>query len=170
MKGLDKFCKIIGQNETVTISKLGSDGGTINVSFKIKDGATVDQILNIERNIGLSLPYSFKKFLRKFNGARIYDYDGIDGFLIYGTEDIEKINKFAKATFEEDWLDQLLVFAKYIGESNYLAFDTSNSNNYVIDCFFEELPIEWVSIEPDFDIFLSHLIDENGNKYWLYNE
>jgi len=129
--------------------------------------ADYDQISCIERLLGKNLPKEYKDFLVLYDGARLYDYDGLDGFQLLGCNEIVKANSFAKATFEEEWKDNLMIFAKYIGESNYLAFDTSNENKNVIDCYFEELPVDWSIIAKNFNEFIALLIESDGNKYWL---
>lgn len=166
MSGLEKLNLLVGQKETLELEKNDSDGNRICVSFKMNLASSTEKVEDIEKLIGREFPTDYRRFLNKYNGARLYDYDGIDGFVILGCEEIVKANNFAKATFEEDWPSHLLVFAKYIGESNYLAFNMLQENS-VVDCYFEEIPRNWSVIANSFDDFLDRLIGSEGNKYWL---
>ena len=169
MKGLMNFKVLIDTLQELKLQKLDCDGKKIEVRFELNEPANLDDIMNVERKMGVELPDSYKEFLTNYNGARIFDYDGLDGFIILGTKDILKANEFAKATFEEDWLESIIIFAKYIGESNYLGFDCSKDDReyVVIDCFFEELPEDWSEIAINFDEFLEKIVEQQGKKFWL---
>lgn len=169
MKGIDKFEMFLKELDNFELEKLDSEGNKIRVLFNVNEKATKQEIEEVEAELGITMPNSYKEFLSKHNGARLFDYEGLDGFLILGTKDIVKVNDFSKATFEEDWINDILIFAKYIGESNYLAFKTSfQKNEYpIVDCYFEELPEDWKVIEKSFDEFLNSLTEQNGDKYWL---
>ncbi|MGE5628587.1 MAG: SMI1/KNR4 family protein, partial [Solirubrobacterales bacterium] len=138
MNGLIKFKALINTLNELKLQKLDSEGKKIEVRFELNEAASLEDIKNVEKELGVRLPDSYKEFLMSYNGARIFDYDGLDGFIVLGTKDISKANKFAQATFEEDWIESILIFAKYIGESNYLGFDVSEDDNEykVIDCYF----------------------------------
>ncbi len=167
MQGLNKLIEIAANRQEFHLEILDSDGKQVNVAFIMKPGADESQIQILNNGIGNRLPVLYKKFLKQYNGARLYDYKGLGGFQFLGCDEIIHANNFAKATFEDDWNDSLLVFAKYIGECNYLAFDTSSKDERVIDCFFEELPRDWNVIASNFDSFLQMLIESEGSLYWL---
>lgn len=167
MLGLEKLNEIVANRESFQIEKKDSEGQIISVTFRMNPAASFDQVDYLEQLIKKSLPVEYKEFLTTFNGARLYDYEGIDGFQFLSCEEIIKANNFAIATFEEDWCDDLLIFAKYIGESNYLACDTSSNDQAVIDCYFEEMPNDWSIIAKNFNEFLQLLIESEGSKYWL---
>ena len=167
MSGLERLNELVGNRASFRLEKKDSEGKKISVIFRMNLAATSEQIDYVEQIAGKKLPIEYKQFLIKFNGGRLYDYEGLDGFQFLSCEEIVKANNFAKATFEEDWRDNLLVFAKYIGESNYLAFDTSSDKNCIIDCYFEELPDEWSIIANNLNEFLQLLIESDGTKYWL---
>ncbi len=169
MKGLMNFNLLISTLDELKLAKLNSEGKSIEVSFELNEPANIADIMNVEKELGIKLPDSYKEFLKNYNGARLFDYDGLDGFIILGTKDILKVNNFAKATFDEDWLESIIIFAKYIGESNYLGFDSSKiqSECAVIDCFFEELPENWIQIAINFDNFLERIVEHQGKKFWL---
>jgi len=169
MIGLMNFKVLIESLQDLKLQKLDCDGKKIEVRFELNEPASFDDIANVERELGVKLPHSYKEFLINYNGARIFDYDGLDGFIILGTKDIIKANRFAKATFDEDWIESIIIFAKYIGESNYLGFNASedDSEYTVIDCFFEELPEDWSEIAINFDGFLEKIVEQQGKKFWL---
>ncbi len=168
MEGIQSIERLMNKLENSYYEKIDEEGNKIKVSFKFNTKASINDIQLIEEEMGLKLPNPFKEFLLKFNGAKLFDYDGLDGFMIYGTENIAKANEYAKATFDDDWNEDLIIFAKYIGESNYLAFKRTEKDEYnIIDCFFEEMPSEWRTIESSFDKFIYSLIKNDGRKYWL---
>ena len=167
MNGLMRFSEFIQGLEGNRFEKLDSDGKVIQVDFALKDPADINELIRMEQRIGKPLPRTYKEFLLNWNGARLFDYEGIDGFEILGTEDILDANRFIAEVFEDDWVDYLLVFAKYIGEGNFLAFNTSAVEYAVVDCFVDELPLNWKQIAGNFDDFLSRIIESQGRKYWL---
>ena len=169
MKGIYDFSKLISILKGSKLRKLDSEGNNIEVEFTLNPPARIDDISSVERDLMIKLPHTYKEFLLKYNGARIFDYEGLDGFIILGTEDIVKANKYVASTFDEDWIDTIIIFAKYIGEGNYLGFGNFSGENeyYVIDCFQEELPENWGKIAENFDEFLRMIVESQGRKYWL---
>jgi len=167
MQGLVKLYEIVANRQEFHYKKLDSDGNEIIVVFRMFPAADENQIKTLNDGIENRLPIQYKEFLMQYNGARLYDYDGLDGFQFLSCDEVIKANNFAKATFEEDWDNNLIIFAKYIGESNYLAIDTSCKEEKVIDCYFEEMPREWNTIASNLDEFLRLLIESDGSKYWL---
>lgn len=144
-------------------------GNSIEVEFRINSLAQDNQLIAVRKELGLEFPSSFKSFLKIYNGGEIYNYDWLDGFKIFSTDEIVEVNKFIANEYGEDWINSIIIFAECIGEGNYLGFKVSeNCEEYqVLDCFHEELPINWKTIDKSFDMFLYHLILHNGNKYWL---
>jgi hypothetical protein len=167
MSGLTNFNNFMLGLKNNKFNKLDSEGKEVEVSFTLNGPADINEILKIEQELGKSLPKPYIDFLLKYDGARIFDYEGLDGFVILGTKDLIKTNKFVANTFEEDWIDSLIVFSKYIGEENFLAFDSSIKENAVVDCFVEELPQNWNVIASNFNDFMDRIITGQGSKYWL---
>jgi hypothetical protein len=167
MDGLIIFKEFINKLHNNTFIKHDVAGDNIKVSFLLNPSAELNDIIKVENELGVPLPNSYKNFLRLYNGAKIFDYEGLDGFIILGTNDLMEANKLVAETFEDDWVDYLIMFAKYIGEGNYLAFDVRNGEYNIVDCFTEELPKEWNQIDVNFDSFLENIIKNEGNKYWL---
>jgi len=148
-------------------------GQQIAVEFKLSPPATIEAINKTESLLGIRLPSSYKEFLLKYNGGRVFDYDGLDGFIIYGTDNITKAYKQIALSYQEDWIDTILVFAECIGEGNYLAFDCRFETDYefpVLDGFHEKLPCMWSQISPSFDTWLKQIVQCSGKKFWLVSE
>ncbi len=167
MSGLVEFKKLISGLEDGRLKKMDSEGNPVEVIFKLTEPANQNEILQVEQDLGKLLPYGYKEFLLQYNGARLYDYEGLDGYVLLGTKDIVSTNRFVASTFEEDWIDNFIIFAKYIGEGNYLAFDSRTEEYKVVDCFMEELPQDWNEVASSFDVFLKEIIKSQGRKYWL---
>ena len=169
MDYIDRFQGLLASLTDSILVKNDSQGNRIEVCFYVESGANLKEISSLESKLDVKLPKTFIEFLKNFNGARLYDYEGLDGFQIFGTSELIDANNFAKNTFEEDWSNDIVVFAKYIGESNYLGFMVEREvNEYpIVDCFFEELPSDWKIIDTSFSSFMNNLLDKEGQKYWL---
>jgi hypothetical protein len=170
MNFIRNFEKLLDSLSDSTLEKYDSAGNKIKVKFSAESGASMEEIYVLENKLNIKLPETFRTFLNNHNGAVLYNYENLDGFKIYGTNELIEANNFAKNTFEEDWDNDNIIFAKYIGESNYIAFKVSKEKfEYpVIDCYFEELPDSWKIIDVNFANFLDALIENNGKKYWLH--
>jgi hypothetical protein len=168
MDYIDTFKELLASLTDSKLVKKDSLGNRIEVRFSVAPGASQKEISDAENKLNVKLPETFREFLSNYNGARLYDYEGIGGFQIFGTNDLVNANIFARNTFEEDWDNSIVIFAKHIGESNCLGFKIKDeAESPVVDCFFEELPNEWKIIDTSFSSFMSHLLDKNGAKYWL---
>jgi len=168
-KGLSLFKQMMKSTVNNKLTKNDGSGNNIEVDFKLNLPAKIEEIITVNKELGFHLPKSFDKFLLNYNGGELYDYEGLDGFKIFGTKEIIKINNMISQEYEEDWIDNIVIFAECIGEGNYLGFKRqSNCDEYkVLDCFHEDLPINWETIANNFDEFLEKLVLNNGNKYWL---
>lgn len=153
--------------------KLQVGGEELAHRFSSQKGATEEEIRRTEIALGVKLPRNYKQFLLKYNGAELYNYDDLDGFLLLGTEELAKYQEELRELYEDDWIDSIVVFCEVLGEGNYLAFDTArmsaNEESPVLDGFHELPPKEWLPISDDFADWLSRLIESNGGKYWLEN-
>lgn len=150
-------------------SKRESNGNKIEVSFTMNPPATLEQISLSENKIGKKLPNSFKDFLVNFNGGMIYDFNGLDGFEILRVQEIPIVTGILMRDFDDDWRSELIVFARYIGEGNYLAFDSTHlvdAEYDVVDCFTQESPSDWETIFDNFDVFINTLLKVDENKFW----
>ena len=114
------------------------------------------------------IPSDYERFLLESDGAKLFVYDDIDGLHLLGLKDINKYTEYAKNTFEDDWDESVVIFAKIIGEDNYIGFKSEGNDQYVIlDCYFEENPSEWKVIGNSFGIFLSEFLSQKGKKFWI---
>jgi len=167
--GLNLLNDIIEAHANSKMEKVDSDGIKIKVGFQINEPALKNELEKVINELRFSLPESYVEFLSKFDGGDFYNYEDLDGFRFFGTKDIVKMNENIKNEYEDDWINEILIFAECIGEGNYLGFKFENNcDRYkVLDCFHEELPSNWVSFAENFDEFLEKLVLNNGNKYWL---
>jgi len=168
-KGLNLFEQMLKTTVNSKLIKSDSSGNSIEVEFRLKSPAKAEEILVINEQLGVKLPNSFEQFLKIHDGGEIYDYEELDGFRILGTKDIVKINRQIAELYEDEWLEDIVIFAECIGEGNYLGFKVqSDYDEYkILDCFHEEAPVNWEVITNNFDEFLEKLVINNGNKYWL---
>lgn len=116
------------------------------------------------------IPGSYVEFLSVYNGAKLFEQDGIAGLQLLSGREVLHYTQYAQNTFEEEWDDKIIIFAKMIGEDNYLGFKILNEDNgdyVVLDCYFEESPKEWRVIADSFDEFLSEYLLSNGKKFWI---
>lgn len=149
-------------------TKTDSIGNIITVTNAMEESASEEEIKYMISKCGVT--DSYIQFLSVSNGAKLFDYEGIDGLQLLSTREVIKYTQYAKNTFEEEWDESIVIFAKIIGEDNYLGFKIKDNdrNQYVIlDCYFEECPEEWRVIEGSFDEFLSKYLLSNGSKFWI---
>ena len=168
MISIEILAKMNENKKEHIFSKTDSIGNIITVVNKTEEAASkaeIQQLINLGQ-----IPDSYVEFLTVYNGAKLFDYEGIDGLQLLGTKEILQYTQYAKNTFEEEWDESIIIFAKIIGEDNYLGFKMRDSdrNKYVIlDCYFEECPKEWRVIDISFDDFLSKYLLINGCKFWV---
>lgn len=147
------------------IEKNDSNGNCISVTVK------KNQSLNSQKSKSAlidSIPDQYVEFLLFSDGMELFNYDNLDGLKLLSLQEIEQYTNYCKNTFEEDWQDNIIIFAKIIGEDNYLGFRLYDNCYEVIDCYFEELPSDWEVIDGQFDDFLKNYITGKGNKFWIY--
>lgn len=114
------------------------------------------------------LPNEYIDFLKYANGCTLFNYKDLDGFQLFGTQELGKENKAIKKLYEEYWDESVIVFCTILGEGNYIGFRVRGGNTYeILDCFHEYVPAQWEVIGHSFDEFLERLIDLKGEKYWL---
>lgn len=167
--GIEKFKVVIQSIANGTLVKKDICGNSIEVEFRLNSLAQDSELIAVRKELSLELPSSFKSFLKIHNGGEIYSYNRLDGFKIFGTNEIIEVNKLIANEYGKDWINNIIIFAECLGEGNYLGFKSSEylEEYEVLDCFHEELPINWKTIARSFDTFLDHLILHNGNKFWL---
>jgi len=61
------------------------------------------------------LPEDYISFLKYYNGATLFEYDGIAGFKFLGTNEIVQDNEFRKEGIEDIWDNNILLFCYFVG-------------------------------------------------------
>ncbi|HEY9262157.1 SMI1/KNR4 family protein [Chitinophaga sp.] len=149
--------------------KILTDEG-LEATFTFNKGATENGIAEADGFFKNNIPTEFIEFLKLYNGCILFNVDGIGGFQIFSDDKLVSENKFQKLNFEDDWDDNVIIFCSCIGDGDYIGFRLLNDGYEIIDCFGEEIPLNWLAIETSFDVFLEKLIDHKGGKYWLSTE
>lgn len=163
MKSIEMLKTLLCGREFCRVERKDSAGNYISVTIKKYEPI----IMKSESSLLDMIPKEYMEFLLFSNGMELFNYDDIDGVKLLSLQEIEKFTSYGKNTFEEDWQDNVLFFAKIIGEDNYLGFRMKENNYEVIDCYFEELPSEWSAVAENFDDFLEEYITRNGEKFWI---
>jgi SMI1 / KNR4 family (SUKH-1) len=139
-----------------------------DLTFSFKDGASENSIIELENYFKFSIPKELKDFLTYTNGCELFVDDDIDGYQFFDVNEIIEETETQKKDYEEDWDNRILIICSFIGEGNFIGIKIISKNEYeVIDCFHEEIPLNWNLIETSIYTFLENLIKENGEKYWL---
>jgi len=143
-----------------------SDGRLVEKKFIYCEPAT-DKSFHALLSRGISMPEEFHRLLRISDGFEIYNFQGVDGYKVFGTSELLGINKLVGDSYGDEWDDRFLVFAECIGDGTYLAVKRLPNGNEVVDCFLEVDPSEWKIISPGVTEFFAQLIKSNGQKFWL---
>ena len=166
MISIEILIKINDNKKEHIFTKTDSMGNIITVTNTMAGSASEEEMQYIISKC--RVPDSYMEFLSVCNGAKLFDYEGIDGLQLLSTREVLKYTKYAQNTFEEEWDEKIIIFAKVIGEDNYLGFKMMDDNQYIIlDGYFEESPADWKIIEGSFDDFLSKYLLSNGSKFWI---
>lgn len=161
--------KLKNIESNLSSEKIFTDEG-LEATFTFNKAATENGITQANSFFENKLPTEFIEFLKIYNGCTLFNVNDIGGFQIFSDDQLVRENKFQKLNFEDDWDDNVIIFCSCIGDGDYIGFHLSNDGYEIIDCFGEEIPLNWRPIEPSFDIFLEKLIDHKGEKYWLTME
>lgn len=164
MNSLTILETLLKGKDSCELGKTDSDGNNIFVTIKLRNSISNEDFTN---PIIDSLPKQYIDLLLYSNGMELFNYNDIDGLELLSINEIEKYTRYAKKTFEEQWQDNIIIFAKIIGEDNYLGFRKTTEGYAIIDCYFEELPNEWRVIAESFDSFLEKYLLSYGDKYWI---
>ena len=164
MKSINLLKQILDGKKNCKITINDSEGNEIITSISICSG--VEKSEKNEQMMKL-LPKQYVDILQFSDGIELFNYDNIDGIKLLSIKEIEKYTQYSRNTFEEDWLEDIIIFAKIIGEDNYLGFKKNENDYDILDCYFEELPMEWKIISNDLDVFLVEYIRKHGEKYWI---
>ena len=135
MKSIEALKERLSEENTLVVQS--ERGFIMEVDFLWAEPASSLEIEQFENNDGLTLPSSFKDFLRISNGAILFRDTkyGQWGCKVYGLSELMQINQEIRTwrNLPKSWL----VFASWLGDQDILIFDTdvsnSNKNNYIID-------------------------------------
>lgn len=166
-KGLARLLKI--KDEQNVITKDDGLGNIIELCFSFNAISKEEEVLKLLKSYSFNFPLSYIDFLKRINGGTLYNYDNLDGYNFYSVNELKNINNSFTIEFSDDWDNNIFIFAECIGEGNYLGFRfKQESMEYeIIDCYHEDIPKDWESIEYDFNVFLDKLTHYKGKKYWL---
>ena len=153
-----------------SLSIVGSDGEHWNAYFDFLPPASSQEIEHI-RSHWLLLD-SYQKFLARCNGAILFKEPtyGQWGFQLYSTKELVEKNELWHRLYR-DIPSTYCVFAESLGDCDLLLIDTNSSSaitgeRNIIDGDVGYNVKQWLIIEPDFSMWIKHLIDANGEKYW----
>lgn len=143
-----------------------SEGRSVTKKFTYREPATDKSFQDLSTS-GISIPDGIRQLLRISDGFEIYNFQGVDGYKVFSTDELLGINKLVSDSYGDEWNEQFLVFAECIGDGTYLAVKRAQDGDEVVDCFLEVDPSEWEMISPNVDEFFAQLIKSNGQKFWL---
>lgn len=163
-------------------------------NFRFHPGAEQQQIAQCERDLNLSLPHSYREFLRRYNGAHLF-YSAIDleypnsdpcwaasGIKIFGTTELLLYRRYRQETASpyDELEDQSILGFAYLGRvgtSDFCALDTAQFSGVecpVLDCDHDYSSSEWKEkiIAASFEEWLIKVFDRiiNHNsppEYWF---
>lgn len=145
--------------------------GPRRVTIQTFPGASSSEISNVERELKIVLPKSFKLFLANWNGAVMYKGKYIPGTKIFGTGDLVERNRIwvQQELRPEDRVPGLVLFADW-NDGDFSVFDTSQVNAEgecpVLDGNHDFQPRQWEIICSTFDEWLFKFLDDQGGKFW----
>jgi len=151
---------------------------SLDWTFILNPPATAAEIRASEVALGVPLPPSYREFLLRCNGARLFCTDQSEtperswmeqfGLIIQGSDNLIKFNQQEKGEMfsDEEW-DSLIAFCYLgrIGTGDFCALDpqqTTNSEYEILDCFHELVPIDWrqARIASSFAEWLAKIFDQ----------
>ena|SRR5258708_7044962 len=161
---LDKVKKIVNnslQAEIETYEGLQS-------SIILHSGTGEEEIAKCNSYFENKLPNDYLSFLKNYNGGVFFKVSDIGGFLFWGCDELIYQNKFHKENLGSDWDEGIVLICACLGDGDYIGIKVHSDDSYqILDCFGEEIPINWKSIGDSFSEFLEKLIDQKGKKFWL---
>lgn len=164
MNSIEIIKYMMNGKNSCELKKKDSEGNVVIVVNKINMPINIGESHNWLMNY---LPQQYIEFLYFSNGMELFNYDDVDGLELLSIQEIEKYTQYAKKTFDEYWLDNIIIFGKIIGEDNYLGFRVLDNSYEILDCYFEDLPKDWKKIEGSFDSFLQKYLLSYGEKFWI---
>lgn len=162
-----EFQKLMEDTRSGSKSCVDEKGRAIERNFRYNKPAS-SGLLN---HIALGeyfVPSELQSLLSISDGFDIYNFKGIDGYRIFGIEDlVSRTGQIRDSYDPSEWDDSILVFGECLGDGSYLATKSDKSLSPVMDCFLETTPDNWREISPSISSFFSRLIASDGKKFWL---
>ena len=183
-------------SEENTLIVQNERGFIMETEFEWNQPASELDIMLYEKNSGIILPQSYKKFLKLSNGAilfkdkkygqwgcSIYFASPLTIFLlfkdkkygqwgckVYGASELTAINEQIRTWRQIP--DSWLVFATWIGDGDMLMFDINKykagEKDYIIDGDECDSENDFCYIKGDFEKWIDRLIVSQGSKYWRW--
>ena len=172
MKSIVSLKSRISDRGTITVQN--EDGFVGEAGFEWRAPANDIQINDYETSRSVSLPYSFKEFLKISNGAVLFKDTiyGQWGCKILGVDELNNMAVQVKSwgyELKPEWI----VFATWLGDCDMLVFDlskcNSKNNDYILDGEQGEKVDDWDIIKGDFAKWIDRLIVSQGAKYWRWH-
>ena len=171
MKSIEALKNRLSNDDTLILQN--ENGFLGEMKFEWKNPTTDFEIQKFEIAHNITLPQSFKRFLKISNGAVLFrdiKY-GQWGCKILGLDELIDMSMQVKEWGYElspEWL----VFATWLGDCDILIFDLSKDNsgekNYIVDGEQGERIEDWVRIKGNFNKWIDRLIVSQGAKYWRW--
>lgn len=151
-------------------------GDTWSAYFDWFPPASIEQIQNIEKQLSISLPKDYKKFLGEISDGAVLFWDkeySQWGFKMFNTKEMVAEQQVWRKSLPTTWNSGLIAFGKLFGEANVLAFDLSRptsdlSSFAVLEGNAYDKFSDWPVLSRSFHEWLDHLITAQGDKYWLW--
>ena len=159
-----------------TLEVIHEGGYCWEAHFTFNNPVTEENLETLRKDLSLSLPPNYERFLRQSDGALLYydDNYGQWGFRLYGTKELFAANKRWKDVYKEDWPSTYIAFAESLGDADKLVFDVAQpalegTDYVVIDGDSGYLPSKWTTTAaPSFGDWLDRLVVAQGAKYWRW--
>ena len=152
---------------------VSSPGGTeIRTHVAVNPPATLASVEACERELGLPLPPSYRQFLLRWDGARLYhDDQGAYAVRLLGCNDLVRENQ-TMASWPPHKRASILPFAWVPATGgDRLGFNASvpASEYPVVDCHQALSPVHWLqrTIAESFSHWLRKFVEGRGQYFWL---
>mgnify|MGYP002682481501 CR=1 FL=1 len=144
--------------------------------FEWREGASVEDIVQLEETLHRKLPADYAMFLLESNGAVLYKdvKYGQWGFYLYGTHELAAKNQQWSESLRGRWSNTFIAFAETFGDANALIFDTNQptldgTSFAVLEATAYEPAEDWPRASRSFQEWFQHLITAQGDKFWTWH-
>ena len=163
--------RVLAKVETILDSTLQAEIETyegLKSHIVVRSGASEEEINKCNSYFENKLPEDYLSFLKRYNGGFFFKVNDIGGFQFWGCDELIYQNTFHKENLGNDWDKRIILICACLGDGDYVGIKIHKDNSYeILDCFGEEIPINWKHIGDSFCSFLEKIIDQRGKKFWL---